>query len=60
MILTGLMVSPFFLLDGYHLLTSSQTLHLHLANKKKAAAVAAGAPNEPHLGDENPHFTFFL
>ncbi|KAK0435180.1 major facilitator superfamily domain-containing protein [Armillaria borealis] len=42
------------------ILTGLMMLYLHLANKKKAAAVAAGAPNEPHLGDENPHFTFFL
>lgn len=42
------------------IVTAVVMFYLREANKKKAEAVAAGAPNEPHLGDKNPHFTFVL
>ncbi|KAK0480134.1 major facilitator superfamily domain-containing protein [Armillaria novae-zelandiae] len=42
------------------IVTTVVMFYLREANKKKAKAVAAGAPNEPHLGDKNPHFTFIL
>ncbi|WVQ84260.1 hypothetical protein IAT38_006412 [Cryptococcus sp. DSM 104549] len=29
-------------------------------NKKKRAAVAAGAPNQPELGDKNPHYEYYM
>ncbi|KAK0469552.1 major facilitator superfamily domain-containing protein [Desarmillaria tabescens] len=42
------------------MVTTFVMFYLREANKKKAEAVAAGVPNEPHLGDKNPHFTFVL
>ncbi|WWD08279.1 hypothetical protein V865_006390 [Kwoniella europaea PYCC6329] len=37
-----------------------QSFYCRYLNKKKREAIAAGAPNDPSLGDKNPHYMFFL
>ncbi|KAK4704174.1 hypothetical protein P7C70_g2033, partial [Phenoliferia sp. Uapishka_3] len=41
-------------------ITTFHALALKRINRHRAALVAAGAPDQPELGDDNPHFVFYL